>query len=255
MVSLRPELCVVVLSYRNDHTVATALDSLLAQGESLEIAVSHSGGGETPGLVSERYPGVRLLASEARRRPGAARNAGVEATSAPLVSFLAADSVALPGWAAGRLRLHRRGAQAVGSAIAPPRRPASLAAHLLMHSTRMPHVVPGQHLRFGVSYTREVLLEHGPFPEDGDGEEDVELNARLIRAGVPLEWAPDVITATEYVGTPRELLSDQYRRGDLRYRSRGHRRARGLLVGRALLGAPAGLWRGAPPRPPPGPAA
>lgn len=237
----------VVLSYRNEHTVATALDSLLAQDAPLEIALSHSGGGPTPAIVSERYPGVRVLASEARRRPGAARNAGVEATSAPFVSFHAADSVALPGWAAGRLRRHRRGAQAVGSAIAPPRRPVSLAAHLLMHSTRMPHVVPGQHLRFGVSYSREVLLEHGPFPEDGDGEEDVEFNARLIRAGVPLEWAPDVMTATEYAGTPRELLSDLYRRGDLRYRSRGHRRARGLLAGRALLDAPAGLWRAARP--------
>ena len=237
----------VVLSYRNDHTVATALDSLLAQDEPLEIAVSHSGGGEAPALVSERYPDVRLLTSEQRRTPGAARNAGIAATSAPFVAFHAGDSVALPGWAAGRLRFHRRGAHAVGSALAAPRRPAALAGHLLLHSTRMPHVVPGQHLRFGVSYSREVLLEHGPFPEDGDGEEDVEFNARLIRAGVPVEWAPHVMSAAEYPGTSRDLLSDQYRRGDLRYRSRGHRRARGLLAGRALLDAPAGLWRAARP--------
>ena len=240
----------MVLSYRNDHTVATALDSLLAQDEPLEIAVSHSGGGGTPALVSERYPGVALLASEERRTPGAARNAGVAATSAPFVAFHAADSLALPGWAAGRLRLHRRGANAVGSAMAPPTNPAPLAAHLLLHSTRMPHVVPSQHLRFGVSYSRAVLEEHGPFPEGGDGEEDVEFNARLIRAGVALEWAPDVMTAHRYAGTAAELLRDQRRRGDLRYRSRGHRRARGLLAGRALLDAPAGLWRAASPRSP-----
>ena len=254
MVSLRPELCVVVLSYRNDRTVATALDSLLAQDQPLEIVLSHSGGGDVPAAVGQRYPDVRVLASEERRTPGAARNVGIEATDAPFVAFHAGDSVALPGWAAGRLRLHRRGARAVGSAMAAPRRPAPLAAHLLLHSTRMPHVVPGQHLRFGVSYAREVLLEHGPFPEGQGGEEDVDLNARLIRAGVPLEWAPDVMTAAEYAGTAGELVSDQYRRGDLRYRSRGHRRARGLLAGRALLDAPAGIWRAARPGSPVPPA-
>jgi glycosyltransferase involved in cell wall biosynthesis len=243
----RPEMCVVVLSYRNEHTVTAALESLITQDEALEIVLSHSGGGDTPALVAERFPGVSVLASESRRTPGAARNAGIAATHAPFVAFHSGDSVALPGWAKGRMRLHRRGAPAVASAMAPPRGPAPLAAHLLLHSTRMPHVVPPQDLRFGVSYSRDVLLEHGPFPEDRDGEEDVELNARLIRAGVPLAWAPGVMTATEYAGTPVELLSDQYRRGDLRYRCRGDRRPRGILAGRALLDAPAGLWRAARP--------
>jgi GT2 family glycosyltransferase len=240
-----PDLAVVVLSYRNERTIVAALESLLEQGEPLEIMVSHSGGGDTPALLSERFPDVALDAVEERRTPGAARNAGIAASRAPYVSFHAADSVALPGWAKGRLERHRRGAEVVGSAIAPPARPAPLAAHLLLHSTRMPHVTPAPHLRFGASYSREVLERHGPFPERMDGEEDVELNDRLIEAGVPVEWAPGVVTETEYAQTSRELMSNLYRRGVLRYRCRGHRRPRGVLAARALLDAPAGLARAA----------
>ena len=115
----------------------------------------------------------------------------------------------------------------------------------------MPHVVPGaaSPLR-GLLLARACCSSTAPSRRTGDGEEDVDFNARLIRAGVALGWAPDVMTAHRYAGTAAELLRDQRRRGDLRYRSRGHRRARGLLAGRALLDAPAGLWRAASPRSP-----
>ena len=245
MTNEQPDLCVIVMSYRNERSIGEALDSLLEQGEPLEIVVSHSGGGDTPALVRERYPGVTVAAGEERRTPGAARNAGIAASSAPYVSFHAADSVALPGWAAGRLELHRRGADVVGSAIAAPDRPAALAAHVLLHSTRMPHVTPAPHLRFGASYSREVLARYGPFSERMDGEEDVELNDRLIEAGVPVEWAPGVVTEPEYAQTSRELMRNLYRRGVLRYRCRGHRKPKGVLAARALLDAPAGLARAA----------
>src|SRR5918992_5308332 len=64
-----PDLCVIVLSYRNETTLPAALDSLAGQGEPLEILVSHSGGPwprfERPGSV------IRVVASEERRTPGA----------------------------------------------------------------------------------------------------------------------------------------------------------------------------------------
>ena len=245
MTSEQPDLCVIVMSYRNERTIGAALDSLLDQGDPLEIVVSHSGGGETPALVRERYPGIHVDTAEERRTPGAARNAGIAASTAPFVSFHAADSVALPGWAGGRLELHRRGADVVGSAVAAPARPAPLAAHVLLLSPRMPHVTPAPHLRFGASYSREVLERYGPFSERMDGEEDVELNDRLIEAGVSVEWAPGVVTEPEYAQTSRELMSNLYRRGALRYRCRGHRKPKGVLAARALLDAPAGLARAA----------
>ena len=112
-----PRLCTVVLSYRGEGNVLEALGSLLGQDEPVEIVVSHSGGGPTPGLLAER--GIACVCAEERRLPGAARNAGVAATSAPVVSFLAADCLATPGWAAQRLWRHDAGALAVASSLAP----------------------------------------------------------------------------------------------------------------------------------------
>src|SRR5919197_6499172 len=111
-----PELAVVVLSYRNEATILAAVDSLLAQDVELELVVCHSGGGPTPELLARERPGVRVLSTEGRWLPGAARNVGIAATRALYVAFLAGDCEALPGWAAARLARHRAGARAVASA-------------------------------------------------------------------------------------------------------------------------------------------
>jgi glycosyltransferase involved in cell wall biosynthesis len=240
-----PDLCVIVLSYRNETTLPAALDSLAGQGEPLEILVSHSGGPwprfERPGSV------IRVVASEERRTPGAARNAGVAASRAPFVAFLAGDCRALPGWAAGRLRRHRAGAVAVASAMTTPNgSPVAVASHLLQHSYRMTHLTMPDRLRFGLSYSRETLDRFGPVPESLAGEEDAWVNRRLIEARVPIASAPDVVTEHPYPAATRELLADQYRRGRRRADVRGRTpTTRSLLVGHALLEGPAGIWRAA----------
>src|SRR4051794_16628479 len=129
-----PELCVVVLS-RGEPNLGAAVASLLEQGEPAEIVVAHSG------APLRHDPGVAVVDSRTPLTPGGARNAGVRATGAPYVAFLAADNRARPGWIEGRLRRHREGAAAVGTAVAPPRgNSPALAAHLLLHSSRMPHL-------------------------------------------------------------------------------------------------------------------
>jgi len=239
-----PDLCVVVLSYRNEDTVSAAIDSLLALGEPLEIVVSHSGGGATESLLERYGSAVNVAASEAQRLPGAARNAGVAASRAPYVAFLAADCQALPGWAAGRLDRHRAGARAVASALVPLERcgPA-LASFLLQHNTRMAHLQLPAHFRFGVSYSRDVLKRYGPFLETLRHGEDVALNAKLLLAGVEIEWAPDVVTAHSHPDSVKDLLADQYRRGRLRASLSGSALWQALSVGHALMDAPAALWR------------
>ena len=226
------ELSAIVLSYENDDTVVRAVDSLLAQRPQVEVVVSHSGGGQTPALLRRAHPSVRVVSSEERRLPGAARNAGVAVTGTPYVSFLAADCCALPGWSAGRLRRHRNGAKAVASALVPAEYGSvPLAAHLLQNSFRMGHVAAPPMSRSGVSYGRDVLDRYGPFPETFPFGEDIALNDRLIEAGVEIALASDVVTAHRYPTSMRGLLVDRYRRGRQRgavYRTSMRRSSVGL---------------------------
>jgi GT2 family glycosyltransferase len=232
---------VVVLSYRDEATILGALDSLAAQRMALEIVVSHSGNGGAPQLVAAAHPGVRVVQAASRRLPGAARNAGLAATSAPFVAFLAADCLAQPGWASARLARHEAGAAAVASAMAAPATPAALASHLLQHWSRMPHRRPGAPQRFGVSYARTLLEELGGFREDLAIAEDAELNARALAAGVAIEWAPDVLLAHAYPQTARALAADAFARSRRRAALRRRPVRRLALAGRALAAAPAGI--------------
>jgi GT2 family glycosyltransferase len=238
------DLCVVVLSYRNERTICDAVDSLLEQGEPLEILVSHSGGGATESLLERYGAAVKVVASEARRLPGAARNAGVAASRAPYVAFLAGDCRALPGWATGRLERHRAGARAVASALAPLERGrAAWASFLLQHNTRMAHLRMPAHFRFGVSYSRDALERYGPFLETLRHGEDVALNTKLLLDGVEIEWAPDVVTAHSHPDSVKDLLFDQYRRGRIFASLSGSALWQTLSIGHVLMNAPAALWR------------
>jgi glycosyltransferase involved in cell wall biosynthesis len=226
---------VIVLSYRNEGTIAAAVESLCNQSELVEVIVSHSGGGATPALLRERFPSVRVVTAETRRLPGAARNAGLEQARGSFIAFLAGDCQASPGWAAGRLRYHRAGAAAVASVIAPlERRRSSVASHLLQHSDRMPHVEAPPYFRFGVSYTRELINRIGPFPEDLEFAEDVVVNWRALCAGVSIVLAPEVVTLHYYPPSCRAMLADQFRRGRLRAGVPATSLWRYELVGRAL---------------------
>ena len=206
-----PELCTVVMSYRNERTVLEAVASLRDQDVPLEIVVSHSGGGDTPELMSRA--GIACVASERRRLPGATRNAGVAATTAPFVSFLEGDCLAAPGWAAGRLARHRAGAVAVGCALEPlDPGPCSRAAWLVEHSARMP-VSPPYDALHGVSFARSTLARFGPFPEDTLVGEDTEVSHRLLESGTEVEWAPEVVTVHRYPTTVHGLIGEAWARG------------------------------------------
>ena len=211
------ELACGVLSLRAERGLVAAVRSLLDQREPLELVVVNSGGGEARRKLIAAGIDVRVIEVPERLLPGAARNLAIEATRAPYVSFLAADCVALPGWVAGRLREHRRGALAVAGTMANahPRSLSARAAYLLLHNRRMPETPPDMRLLYSLSYERAVFERHGWFREDLRAGEDSEFNARL-EPGAEIAWAPDVRAAHRNPRNPVALVRDQYRRGGRR---------------------------------------
>ena len=97
MPGTRPESIGVVIPVRDgERWLGEAIESALGQDHRpTETIVVDDGSTDRSAEVAERYEGVRVL-REPPRGPGAARNAGVEASRSDLVTFLDADDVMLP---------------------------------------------------------------------------------------------------------------------------------------------------------------
>jgi len=244
---VQPQLACAVLSYRDEPGLVAAVRSVLGQGEPVELVVVNSGGGDPASRLTAAGIRVPVVSSQDRLYPGGARNVGIDQTKAPYISFLAADCIAEPGWVAGRLREHRRGAVAVAGTATnadPASRPA-WASYLLLHN-RLVSADSSQPLAlYGLSYDRRLFERYGRFAEDLRAGEDSEFNARFIPEH-PIVKPPDVRTAHRYPTTTRAFLRDAFRRGRLQAtmlgRIAGRPRPRSLLVAtRAVLNIPHAL--------------
>ena len=105
--------------------------------------------------------------------------------------------MAMAGWAEGRLRRHLDGAAAVASTLTPAEPGLiPLASHLLQNSFRLAGIEVSPLLWSGLSYAREVLERHGPFPDALSFGEDIAFNDRLFDAGVEIVLAPEWLPRT-----------------------------------------------------------
>lgn len=216
MAPQKPDLAVIVIAVGARPQLVAAVRSLLAEPAPLEIIVVNSGGGDARAVLARSGLRVPVVASEQLLMPGAARNLGIAASSAPYVAFLAEDCLATPGWTAGRLRLHHAGHAAVGSALVNDNRrnPIAWAAHLYLYYRRLPGTPPEARLVYGASYDRALFERHGPFREDLRIGEDSEFHGRLAEADKPV-WSANVRTVHRTPGRIGALVRDHFGRGRL----------------------------------------
>ena len=208
-----PRLACVVMSLGNPETLIAAVHSLQVQDVPVEIVVVNSGGGSPVSALRAAGIEVKVLHRPDRLFPGAVRNLGIAATTAPWIAFLAADCLAEPGWAAARITRHSMGRQAVSSAVIPASAGNlwSWVSYLNLFAMRMPGVSPRHALHYGVSYARGLFEEHGLFRSDLRSGEDSEFNQRLT--GIEFDWAPEIRSAHAHPTTMFGLLRDHYGRG------------------------------------------
>jgi glycosyltransferase involved in cell wall biosynthesis len=241
-------LACVVMSLRNEPGLVDAVRSIVEQSDAVETLVVNSGGGDPQAHLRSAGLDIPVINRVERLLPGGARNLGIAATRSRYVAFLAADCVAQPGWAAGRLREHRRGADVVAGVLtnAYPDNASAVAFALFLHYRRSIGAAASKRLLYGLSYDRHLFDRFGLFREDLRVGEDTEFNNRL-KGRVAFAFAPGVSTAHRNPTDPIELVRDLYDRGRLRAaaeRALHGRGRRAHIAVSTLLSAPWGLPEG-----------
>jgi glycosyltransferase involved in cell wall biosynthesis len=101
-----PVVTVVVPARDAAATLGATLDGLAAQviDDAFEVVVVDNGSLDTTPEVAEGAGIGRVIRRERGAGPGAARNDGVAAASAPLIAFLDSDCIPAPGWLAAGVR-------------------------------------------------------------------------------------------------------------------------------------------------------
>ncbi|MFC3088745.1 glycosyltransferase [Tabrizicola soli] len=224
----RSDLATVVIGFRSQPGLLSAVRSVLDQGT--EIVVVNSGGGSVRADLAPVADRIRLITSDTPLRVGAARNIGVAASRAPFIAFLAGDCLAEPGWVAGRLARHHAGAASVSTAVSglPGAGLVALAANRLRYSARNPFADPRSLSHYGQSCSRHLLGLSGHFPPALSAGEDTALNRAAVGFSQP-HWTPGVVTLHRDLTDLALLVADE--------RMRGQRRA-GHPPFRALAASP-----------------
>jgi mycofactocin system glycosyltransferase len=173
-------------------------------GPAAEVVVVDDGSRDPYAIAAVAHEGgarvVRNAVGAGSVGPGGARNAGIAATTAPLVAFLDSDTRPDPGWLQALLG-HFEDARtaAVAPRIAVPAGRGVLAAYEAVRSPldlgAAPGVVgPGRRIGFvpaaALVVRREALAQAGGFDVALRVGEDVDLVWRLAAAGWTVRYEP-----------------------------------------------------------------
>lgn len=204
----RESVSVIIPAYNAAPFVAETLDSVFRQTAAIpfEVVVVNDGSPDTPALELALEPylsRIRVL-SQTNQGPSAARNAGIRASSAPLVAFLDADDLWEPDFIERQIELLVAGADLVwGNAtyfgdgdwvgqrfmdLTP--HPAGDGGTVTLTDLLARRAV----VNTSTLLTRRNWLERGGlFPEQYRYNEDLYLWLRMAQAGARLRWTRRVL--------------------------------------------------------------
>lgn len=191
-----PAATVVICAYNSRARIGCALASLEKQdlAAPFEIVAVVSGDDGCAGYLAQEHPDVRVVTSDERLYPGAARNAGIAAARAPIIAFHPDDGMAEPDWLGARLAGHAAGYTIVAGAIsnATPRSVIGTAGYYVEYAASIPikKLLAQQPIPHTLSYHRSVFEWFGGFPELTVPGEDTVFNAQCVAAGVPIAFEP-----------------------------------------------------------------
>jgi glycosyltransferase involved in cell wall biosynthesis len=177
--SAAPRISVVIPCHRCAHELHRCLDALRQQtlAAPYEIIVVNSGADTAVRAVAAGSRAVRVISSEERLMPGAARNLGARHARADYLAFIDADCIAEPDWLAHAFQALKAGAPIVGGAVldALPLHPIAVADNLLQFIEFSPYR-PERMLPYvpscNFAIRREAFAALGGFPDGLPTAED-----------------------------------------------------------------------------------
>lgn len=196
------KISVVIPAYNRAHCIASALDSVLAQSQSVhEILVVDDGSTDNIDLVLGRYSRhVRLVRHFENKGAAAARNSGIKNSEGDYIAFLDSDDVWLPDKIARQMRYmerHSLEASCTGFFVANSRAdPGSVAQRPYRDRIGLEDFVWGCYVSPGTTLMckRELIIEIGGYDERFRRYEDWDFLIRLsIKDDIEIGYLPDAL--------------------------------------------------------------
>lgn len=211
----RPVVSIIIAAYNSKGTIRQCLESLYSQelgGDSYEIIVVDSSEDETPQIIRECFPDIKLVQLQSRAYPGTARNIAIEQARGGIIAFIDSDCLAAKGWLAGIIKAHRSDYMAIGGSILNgwEENRISWTEYFLSASEYFPSA-PRRSVRTiptcNISYKREVFEKYGLFSETLAAFEDVLFNERLVENGQPILFEPGICVHHLYRQSLSQLIT------------------------------------------------
>jgi glycosyltransferase involved in cell wall biosynthesis len=187
--SSSPELSVVIPSVNGLRYLSDCLEALERNAPGAEVVVADSTDADTRRAVSERFPGVRLIAFDEPKTVPELRAAGIAAAHAPHVALIEDHSIVRDGWARRLLDRHGEGRAVVGGPVknTAVRRIRDWAAFFCEYSEHMEPMTSGPTdslTSVNISYDRQAIGLMDDLLREGRWE--TFLHPHLMASGVQL---------------------------------------------------------------------
>lgn len=213
-----PTISIVIPTYDSHATLAGCLEAIDRQSlRAYEVIVVDSGpSDETARIVRERFPWVVFERAPGRLLPHAARNRGVELSSAEVIVFTDPDIYPQEDWLASLYAAYRRTMGiVVGSVGCHGHRWLDLGIHLSKFDMWLPGSPPGT---TDIAPTLNLLCPRSIFSDVGGflGKYmigDTLFSWKAISRGYNIAFEPGAVVFHHHVASWKELLRERYSRG------------------------------------------
>lgn len=234
-------ISVIIPSYHSQSTIEECLQSLINQSteEDYEILVINSSDDETPEIVKDKFPSVRLIQLERRVSAARARNTGIREAGGNIMAFIDADCSAAFDWLRKIAAWHGKGYRAVaGSIVNKSIENIYSRAEYPLEILEFSPNNPKREVKFASaansSFTRDIFEKYGFFPEIRAGE-DLVFSQKMAEKGERIIFDPQIRVFHKNEINLKDYLKKQILHGFYSYKVRRMARVHGSSLSNPII--------------------